>query len=348
MRDTHRNPVSTRKSKHYFIDLIDQDDAQLRTYVADHTHKWAGSLGFMINEDAHQLLPHRDEGYTVRISSDDPRTQELVTNSLAPGFGSGGRLEDRLRHCVEQLAQQVLAGGTVFEIDYLTRPVDDNRVGAGPIEQGGQVQSGGEQLNETPYAAFEIGWIPSGTVAKRGRRYIQYVPTDMSPRTARSGLHFVELDRRDLVFINLSGRQKTALRRARGAVAAAAEQDATSYNFIKTAEGAFDQAQFRAQLAKLVMRGTRELGWDSRFLYNDYMLDTYTLWRHLQFERFKVDLRDAVLTGINEMLYRAGQKMNFSAVVEISGAVTAEDLDNAEAQLASGSRPLVELFRIKA
>lgn len=348
MRNPHRNLVSTRKSRHYFIDLIDQDDAQLRAYIADHTHKWAGSLGFMISEDGHQLLPHRDEGYTVRITPDDPRTRELVTNSLAPGFGSGGQLEDRLRHCLEQLAQQVLAGGAVFEIDYLIRPVDDNHVGAGTGEQGGQVQSGGGQLYETPYAAFEIGWIPTGTVARRRRQYIQYVPIDLSPRIARSGLHFVELDRRDLVFINLSGRRKTALRRARGAVAAAAGQDATPYNFIKAGEGAFDHAQFRAQLAKLVMRGTRELGWDSRFLYNDYMLDTYTLWRHLQFERFKVDLRDAVLEGINEMLHRAGQKMNFSAVVEVSGAVTAEDLDSAEAQLASGSRPLVELFRIKA
>ena len=138
MRDPHRNLVSTRKSKHYFIDLIDQDDAQLRTYVADHTHKWAGSLGFMINEDAHQLLPHRDDGYTVRISPDDPRTQDLVTNSLAPGFGSGGRLEDRLRHCVEQLAQQMLAGGAVFEIDYLTDRSADNRVGGGRSNRAGR------------------------------------------------------------------------------------------------------------------------------------------------------------------------------------------------------------------
>ena len=102
------------------------------------------------------------------------------------------------------------------------------------------------------------------------------MPTDMSPRTVRGGLHFRTGSPRSDI-INLSGQQRTTLG-AQGVLSRPLlEQDATPYNFIKTAEGAFDHAQFRAQLAKLVMRGTRQLGWDSRFLYNDYMLDAFAL-----------------------------------------------------------------------
>ena len=72
----------------------------------------------------------------------------------------------------------------------------------------------------------------------------------------------------------------------------------------------------------------------------------YIIWRHLQFHRLKISIRKAGLAGLNQMLDRAGDVFGFEARLQLTGLVTTIDIDQAEADLESGSRPLIDILRI--
>jgi hypothetical protein len=174
------------------------------------------------------------------------------------------------------------------------------------------------------------------------------VPSEFGYKQTTRGLHYVELDSEGLIFVTLHRRTRAALERARAVLAAAAAQDATPFKFAKAPNAGFDLNRFKAERAQLILRGTRDIGWGGRGMWEEHMLDPYQIWRHLQFEKLKIEIRDAALEGLNEMLRRAGARMGFTAQLQLQGLVTADDIAAAEAALETGSRPLIDLIRIRA
>lgn len=305
----------------------------------------------MLIEDAHQLLPFGhglDDGFTATVLPEDARTEELVLNSLVSAHGRGDRLEEAVRNCVEQLSQELTSGPVVFEVEYFyTSDTPGEHDGATLPTSMTETASTDDQTDGGP-VAFRLGWITPATVATRLGRPIQYVPAQVAQKKTARGLHYVELDSSNLITVDLSRRTRRALERARAVLAAAAAQEMTPYKFAKASDAAFDMERFKAERAQLVLRGTRDVGWGGRGFFDEYMLDPYQFWRHLRFERFKVQLRDAALGGINEMLRCAGARMGFEARLELEGLITAKDLDEAEAALRSGSKPLIDLVEVRA
>ncbi|MEX3654318.1 hypothetical protein ABFW14_03705 [Mycolicibacterium fortuitum] len=305
----------------------------------------------MLIEDGHRILPFGrglDDGFTAQVLPADVRTEELVLNALVSAHGRVNRLEDGVRNCVEQLSQELIEGKVVFEVEYFYEAdtVDDDSPNSAPsltTDTGAT-----DDQSRTRPVAFQLGWITPGTLGKKWGRQIQYVPAQFGEKQSARGLHFVELDSANLVTVDLSRRTRRALERARTVLAAAADQDATPYKFVRAADAAFDMDRFKAERAKLVLRGTKDVGWGGRGLFDEHMLDPYQIWRHLRFERFKVEVRDAALGGINEMLRCAGARMGFEAKLDLQGLITGDDLDEAEAALRQGSKPLIDLIRIRA
>jgi len=110
----------------------------------------------------------------------------------------------------------------------------------------------------------------------------------------------------------------------------------------------FNLARFKSQMAQEFLRGTRSVGWAGRGVFDEQMLDPYIVWTHLQFQCLKISIRDAGLAGLNQMLDRAGDVLGFEARLQLTGLVTTIDIDQVEADLESGSGPLIDILRIHA
>lgn len=110
----------------------------------------------------------------------------------------------------------------------------------------------------------------------------------------------------------------------------------------------FKLKQFKDKQAREVLSATKQLGWHARWLFDDQVTSAYVAWRHLEFQRFKILLRDAGITSLNRALALAGESIGFEAQVVLRGALTELDIDRAQDELHAGSRPLSELFRMHA
>jgi hypothetical protein len=298
----------------------------------------------MFSEDLRDLLPFGhglDDGFSAEIVPPNDEVYEMVLKSLTSMHRPASTLEDGVRHYLEEVTQELLEGQTLFEIDFLSSPANV-KVDTGAASQADDAETA------TPPVAFRIGWIPSGTVVKRRGRYIQYVPSDLGEGHTNRGLHYVNLEEQNLVFVELPRKHRAALRRARTVMQAVDAQQATPQKMLKSPVSGFHHDRFKLQLAQEILRSTRVLGWASRGLYDEHMLDPYTVWRHLQFQRFKVSVRDAGLAGLDQMLDRAGAVLGFKARLQLTGLVTTNDIDQAEADLEAGSRRLTHLLGIHA
>jgi hypothetical protein len=110
----------------------------------------------------------------------------------------------------------------------------------------------------------------------------------------------------------------------------------------------FDLHEFKAQHAREVLSATRNLGWHARWAFNEQMTSPYTVWRHLEFQRFKIPIRDAGIAGLNRTLALAGATIGFDTRLVLHRAITIDDIDRAQNELRGGTRPLAELLQIHA
>lgn len=105
----------------------------------------------------------------------------------------------------------------------------------------------------------------------------------------------------------------------------------------------FDINKFYYSKNLLLAKSTKTIGWNARHSFEN-MLEYYTLTRFLRFERLKIEIRDAILIKLNEVLKQAGKKMNFRCQLHLVGLLTLEDIDNAEKELQYGNTPFKQII----
>ncbi len=110
----------------------------------------------------------------------------------------------------------------------------------------------------------------------------------------------------------------------------------------------FKLKRFKDKQAREVLAATKGVGWHARWLFDDQMTSPYIAWRHLEFQRFKILLRDAGIASPNRALAHAGVAIGFEARVVLRGAITESDIDRAQDELWAGNRPLSELLNMRA
>jgi len=94
-----------------------------------------------------------------------------------------------------------------------------------------------------------------------------------------------------------------------------------------------------------VAHATESIGWNARWLFDDETLEPYRIHRMLQFERFKMELRNTILGTLNDGIARIGLKLGFSGRIEIEGWPSIKDIETAQAHLTSGEKGLEEIMK---
>lgn len=321
--DPYAGLTSSRRSRFYYTDMI-SDDPQLHRRLRE--RPGTGFYEHMFLEDLSHMLPWGrgiDDGFTAAVTSTDPRAGDIVRNALPSRYGPPRSLEDGLRQFIEDGAQRTALDAATYEIDYLRPPGEPDARPAG----------------------FRLEPLPPGSFDVLDGQPIQYVPAAASEHSTDDGLHYVRLDPDHLITICLDPTTQQVIRHALTLFAAADRQQMTPMSMLQRGQGTgFDFATYRTETARALLSGTHELGWTGRDLFADEMLAPYTVWRHLRFLRFKITIRDAILTALSVAVTRAGKLMNFEATVTIGGLATVADIDQAEADLETGQRPLRDLL----
>ena len=258
--------------------------------------------------------------FRVFVIPQDTRTEKLIAAAIDRHGDSQdftGAVYDFFHDC----AQTIMAfEEATYEIVYLSNPDDRAIVG------------------------LELMFIQPQTVFRRQGKLVQYVPADVAHERKIS--QYVQLlPERILTFkppIYVQGK----LGRIMESLAILNHIP----NFVL--QGADDGSKpvpydsmthIRAQKLALSDAG-KLIGWNARELFQEDILQYYSLYRELLFERFKIELRNSILETLNDGLDRVSREFGFSGRLEIEGLPTLADVEAAQAHLAAGDRPFKEIL----
>ncbi|OBJ91292.1 hypothetical protein A9W96_22575 [Mycobacterium sp. 1245852.3] len=328
MRDPHRGLRSHRRTQFYTREAAENDANLVKRLnrLQRGQPRWGNFYGYMFTEDTEQILPWGDDpdsGFSVSLEPHSRQIEDLVTDGLISPTGPSSRLETAVRYHLSWIADMMLRGPAVYEIDLLS-------------------DADGEKV------AFRTGWVPQGSIDKRKGRYLQYVPEELGDGRKYKGCYYIQLDHDNLVWTRFPRPMRATLRRVASTLAAVSAQQSTPSVMLHSRVREFDLNKFKDEQAREVLSATRDLGWHARWAFDEQMTSPYTVWRHLEFQRFKISIRDAGVAGLNRTLALAGAAIGFDARLVLHGAITALDIDQAQHELQAGCRPLREMIQMHA
>jgi hypothetical protein len=88
---------------------------------------------------------------------------------------------------------------------------------------------------------------------------------------------------------------------------------------------------------------TQPIGWNVRGLFKADQLEPFSIWRQIRFLEFKVMVRDRIIEQLNTAIGQVGERMGFSASIEVTGVPTLEDVQSAKDDFRNGRRGLSDL-----
>jgi hypothetical protein len=261
-------------------------------------------------------------GFKVAVTPPSKSVGELIWGALERRDHSrdfAGAVCDFFRECAQTI---MIFGEATYEIVYLSEP------------------------NEKAPSGFELMIIQPRTVTRRGGQFVQYVPEGVAkqrrvpryiPLSADRILEFgaPPFVRRKLTNIMANLGILSTLLMPEFALQLPQEN---------TPQVPYD-ASMHVKAHKLaIAEASKFIGWVDRGLFEDEALEYYTLHRLLLFEMFKVEMRNGILSTLNEGLTRAGKELGFTGQLEIEGLPTLKDVEVARINLAEGKCTFKEVL----
>jgi hypothetical protein len=205
-----------------------------------------------------------------------------------------------------------------------------------------------EKPDEERIASFELVPVPEEQILRRRGRSFQIVPPDIASERGTGTL--IQFDDEDLVTIEAPLTFRKGLQELRNGLFRLGKFPLTglileaSQNNIPYDLKAHERAKKLA-----IVDVVRPIGWNVRGEFNDCVVSYYWIQREILFERFKIELREAILAGVNELLRRVGGKLGFEAQLKVDGLPTVKDTEEARTKLASGEiafTDVMDVFRL--
>jgi hypothetical protein len=269
-------------------------------------------ISFRAQESGYQVLLEPDDGAALRVT---------IARALSGDYEYRGGLEDALKFFLEEAASALLlCGRTAYEIVYLLDGKTDELVG------------------------FRLEQVPPGSYFRRFGREFQYVPRDREQD--RSG-RVLQLDKDRLLVASFPPRRQRQLERMFAALDVASEWTVSTPTLQHDAmfrRLPYDFSVHRRYLDVAVARATTVVGWDARGTFSERQLEPYRVWRQLQFEAFKIEVRDVLILALNHAIRKIGKRMGWSVTIRASGLPTMDDVRQAEQDLRTGSCPVEDVI----
>lgn len=259
------------------------------------------------------------------VGPDASQARPLVEAALADDR-SFPDLEDDVQRFVTSTAQHLVFGGScTYEIEYLF--LSDSGTDDEPV-------------------AFRLELIQPGTVGTLGGAPIQYVLPTISNTRDSTGLSFVRLDPSTLVTFKLPEGLSSPVRTLIEFLLAANREQGKEFELARQSMSEPTPYNFGVHLrekGRLFAQVTQPIGWNVRGLFKDDQLEPFSVWRQIRFLEFKVIVRDHIIRQLNAAIGEVGQRMGFSASIEVSGVPTLDDVRIAKENFRSGRRGMGDL-----
>ncbi len=287
-----------------------------------------GYYTYLLYQDLDNVFPYdfgRDTSSRVQVvGTDAERAEPLIADALSERpFPS---LNDGLRKFVSSTAQYLVFGGPcTYEIDYLYRA--------------------GAESDDQP-VAFGLELIQPGTLAALDGAPIQYVLPTISKTRDATGLSYVTLDLSTLVTFTLPPELAGPVRTMVEFLLTANREQQKEFQLTRQSLTETTPYNFSAHLrekGKLFAEVTQPIGWNVRDLFKDDQLEPFSVWRQIRFLEFKVTVRDRIIEQLNTLMGQVGERMGFSAKLEVGGVPTLDDVRIAKEDFESGRRGLSDL-----
>jgi hypothetical protein len=323
-RTGRRPPPEFRVEERLSVPVWGQRDDRRWTRLRRPLTRVRSYYAFMLYQDIpQQMVPFRaqESGYRVVLEPHDgEELRSIIGRALSGDYYRTG-LEEALRSFLEEAATAlVLCGRTAYEIVYLLDRETGELVG------------------------FQLAQVPPGSYFRRFGRELQYVPRDLEQ--GRRG-RVVQLDKDRLLVASFPPRRRWQLKRMFSALDVASEWFASTPTLQHGAlfkHLPYDFSVHSRYLDVAVARATTAVGWDARGTFRERQLEPYRTWRQLQFEAFKIQVRDVLISALNEALQKVGKRMGWSATIRALGLPTMDDVQQAERDLRTGSCPVEDVI----
>ena len=278
----------------------------------------------IFTRDVGSLLPYdrgAEPGFVAELETVDSNATELIIDSL-PTYYPARTLHEGVREFSNECAERLIYGPVALEIEHFS-----DRDGRAARE-------------------FAIHYLPFGTVSYRRHRPIQLVPRSLSEKRHK-GNHYLELDPSTLVIVDLKPDVRTLMDQAIRIFRLADRQQFLAVDVLTDRQNShrgFDAEEHRRRLQVILLRETRSLGWAESL--DGVALDPYKVWRHLQFVKLQVGIRESILSGLQEVISKAGARGDFDARLRVTGLVDLDDVIAAQNSLLAGTAPIKSLLRL--
>jgi len=317
--------ASSRLARTYYVDGGGNRDSKLRNLLREDYGSSSLYLR-MFQEDVGHMLPWRsgssaDARFVVTLEGADDSTRQLVLDSLPGRNGPPRILEDGIRDFVEATSRDLTLGPSHFEVVFFSDDAGDLR-------------------------SFAFEPLMAKSVSRSRRRVIQMVPAEPGLPTRR-GIPFVELDPARIITIELPRPLRRALSKAVPLWRAAANQSLRGTDLLIDHTRGYDFKVQQRLIADQLLRSTAKIGWSGRDLLTEATLDPYKVARHLNFVSFQIEVRNAIVAGLQRGLDLAGTKIGFKVKLGLDQVVTLDDVEQAKADLNAGTQHIGALMRIE-
>ena len=278
----------------------------------------------LVEDVANGLVPYGSRpDFKVSLETANPQVESLVAEGLDRD-GYRPYLSESLRDFLREAAQTVLAfREATYEIIYFSDPETDKLVTFG--------------------LAFILPW----TLKRKRDAWVQSIPPAYRERT--SGESEIHLPADSVFQVRLPKSIDQYF------VAIMKDLEALGRDMYPTfgmpvhgspvRDIGFDFQEWHKCHDIALAQATRAPGWNARNSFPDDVTEFYYVQRFLRFERFKLEIRESLITQLNGLLQNVGNRLDFSAKIVVSGLPDASRLDRSMHELESGTAAFADVMK---
>lgn len=314
---------STQKSVFYYLSHYRETD-QVLASRPDFNGLYAERL---IKDVSLGIMPiggkTKKKDFKVIISPSNKEIQDLISKGITRD-DYRINLASEVCKFFEECVHTILSYGEAdYEIAFLSR------------------QDGGENIE------FKLELIPPTTLVQQKDKYYQYLPKELAD--INNLPQYIPLSECDILRFQVPSYLQDELRYVLDSLISLSKRPTLPEFFLNSIDGnpnqvPFDITAFNYSHNLALAEAGKSIGWNSFVSPDSGILEYYNIYRFLLFEKFKINLRNSILSTFNEGLHIIGQRLGFSAELGIEGLPSIEDANIALSKLSDGNISFNEII----
>lgn len=314
MRTNRRRDLKrSQESVFWYLSEI-QNDPKLRKRPDYYRYMYPSML---IDDVRHSVMPvpnYTRKPFTVALAPPDQRAEKIIAEGIERkdyGIELSNAVHSFMDICSATLVELEEA---YYEIAYF---IDE----------------------ENKKVGFYLSFIPTGTVIHEGNSMKQYVPAEIVHQRNLPE-QYLDLTPDRILSFNLPDYVRQGFGSMMSFLAEQSDRMAPKFYMdnLRNPQNQlpFDMEKFHRTQKMALREATKLIGYNFRDYNMEHVTEYYQWHRELEFERFKIVLRNCILATLNDGIARAGKELGFNSQIEIKGLPTEADISVAQEKLSSG------------